>query len=625
MIAQDKDLTGILKKYLSHIVYVDDKFKIPWKISVDESAVRPPRRSRRRTSQNMEPEPIEMGDGEKEKGNLESFCGFVQENYPEILLTPILYNGTKGDINLNLHMRNARLLILDWNLSEDRPDKVTAVNLLQNVEFSGQLRFCVIYTSNLKDARDEFIEKVPYVRVSGLQTGEYKDKNKEAIYEYVRADSVIYMLCEKAEFDFDMIIGALTEVFIHEIGYFPIAFIDMISRLEDKVPEYLNKFSHPFDKLLLLQTSSDGLPLVDVYGSINHMVMNNIQADIDLDPAVLESIYKEQLRQIEVLLEDREEFEERLEKSIPIIKEKLECDKKSREIVCGLEPEEYRSIIKKAVSVPGDLTKGISKASAAMAKLCGERKAEELLEESDIPKGQSEKIKKELVRIYRREMEEKMKKIIPACLMILTAPEQNYNINSLITSLKTVPYDEGKRQFSRIFAECYEEKGGNMCLKTGSDKKPSLALLQNKLSPGDIFFKRNMESREIDGCYLCIVPACHLIRPKKVEGNIVLVKGEIVEDQPQKPLKDSEHFTILPGTEDENKPIHVIWKYHRIHEIDLKKISLEDYEALYRPYHLTYEYIRQIVGEFVSFYSKSGVEELFLKSDISLERLLTQQ
>lgn len=625
MIAQDKDLTGILKKYLSHIVYVDDKFKIPWKLSVDESAARPPRRSQRRISQNMELKPTELGDGEKKKRNLESFCEFVQESYPGILLTPILYNGAKGDKNLHLHMRNARLLILDWNLSEDRPDNVTAVNLLQSMEFSGQLRFCVIYTSNLKDAKAEFIEKVAYVRESGLQTGEYKEKNKEAVYEYVRADSVIYMLCEKDKFDFDMIIGALTEVFIHEIGYFPIAFIDMISRLEDKVPEYLNKFSHPFDKLLLLQTSADGLPLVDVYGSINHMVMNNIQADIDLDPAVLESIYKEQLRQIEVLLEDREAFEERMEKSISIIKEKLECDKRNREIVCGLETEEYRSIIKKAISVPADLAKGISKASAAMAKLCGERKAEKLLEESNIPKEQSEKIKKELVRIYRKELEEKMKKIIPACLMILTAPEQNYNINNLITSLKTVPYDEEKRQFSQIFAECYDEESGNMYLKAGSDKKPLLALLQNKLNPGDIFFKRNTKTKRIEGCYLCIVPACHLLRPKKVEGNIVLVKGEIVEGQPKEQLKTSEHFTILPGTEDENKPVHVIWKYHRIHEIDLKKISLAEYEALYRPYRLTYEYIRQIVGEFVSFYSKSGVEELFLKSDISLERLLTQQ
>lgn len=620
---KDGDLTKILKKYLSHIVYVDDEFKIPWKLSTDEPVGRPPRRNRRRISQDMESVPAE--EGEEEKRNLESFCEFVQENYPEILLTPILYKGTKGDINLFLHMKNARLLILDWNLSEDRPEKVTAVNLLQSMEFSGQLRFCVIYTSNLKDAKDEFIEKVPYVRESGLKKGVFKEKNKGAIYEYVRADSVIYMLCEKDKFDFRMIIGALTEVFIHEIGYFPIAFIDMISRLEEKVPEYLNKFSHPFDKLLLLQTSADGLPLVDVYGSINHMVMNNIQADIDLDPAVLESIYKEQIHQIEVLLEDREQFEERLEKSIPIIKEKLECDKRSREIVCGLETEEYRSIIEKAVSVPSDLTRGISKASAAMAKLCGERKAEKLLEESHIPKEQSEKIKKELVRIYRRELEEKMRKVIPACLMILTAPEQNYNINSLITSLKTVSYDEEKQQFSQIFAECYEEKSGHMCLKAGSDEKPSLALLQNKLNPGDVFFRRNAEGRDIDACYLCIVPACHLLRPKKVEGNIVLVKGEIVEGQPKEQLKASEHFTILPGTEDENKPIHVIWKYHRIHEIDLKKIPLKDYEALYRPYHLTYEYIRQIVGEFVSFYSKSGVEELFLKSDVSLERLLTQQ
>jgi hypothetical protein len=621
---QDKDLTGILKKYLSHVVYVDDEFKIPWQLSGKESAKRPPRRSRRKeTDADMEPQQEE----EKEKGNLESFCEFAQEHYPEILLTPILYKGVKGNDNLHLHMKNARLLILDWNLTNDAPDKVTAVNLLEDEDFSGQLRFCVIYTSNLPDAKKEFVEKMPFVKGQGLEKRVYKKAgtDKERTYEYVRADSVIYMLCEKDKFDFDMIINALTEIFIDEIGYFPIAFIDMISRLEEKVPDYLNKFSHPFDKLLLLQTSADGLPLVDVYGTISNMVMNNIRSDIDLDTAVLENIYEKQIHQIDVLVQDREMFQERLSKSLPIIRERLECDEKSKEIVCGLKPEEYREIIKKAISTPGDLTKGIVKASVAMAKLCGERKAEKMLAENGISEESCGGLKKELSQSYRRAFEEKMKKILPVCLMILTAPEQSYNINNLITSLKTVSYEDKKQRFSQIFEKCYEKEDKDMCLKSGEDGKMSLALLQNKLCPGDIFFRKNAKTRKIDACYLCIVPACHLLRPKKVEGNIVFVKGEIAEGNRQGPLKHSEHLTILPDPENENTSIHVIWKYHSIQEIDLKKIAVADYEALYRPYRLTYEYIRQIVGEFVSFYSKSGVEELFLKSDVSLERLLMQE
>ena len=157
-----------------------------------------------------------------------------------------------------------------------------------------------------------------------------------------------------------------------------------------------------------------------------------------------------------------------------------------------------------------------------------------------------------------------------------------------------------------------------MYLKT-NDKGPSgLALLQNKLKPGDILFKKGEE--EI--CYLCILPSCHLLRPKKVEGNIIFVKGRIVEHRPEQTLRDSEHFTILPGIEDGNVPIRVIWQYHRIAEIDLNRIPPEDFASWFRPYRLSYEYIRQLVGEFVAFYSKSGVEELFLESDASLEHLL---
>ena len=95
--------------------------------------------------------------------------------------------------------------------------------------------------------------------------------------------------------------------------------------------------------------------------------------------------------------------------------------------------------------------------------------------------------------------------------------------------------------------------------------------------------------------------------------------------KPDRNLKDSEHFTILPGIEDENQILRVVWQYHRIVNLDLKKVSMDDYENLYRPYRLTYEHIRQIMGEFVSFYSKSGVEELFLKADTALDYLLLRK
>lgn len=265
MTAYADSLVDILKRYLSHVVYIDDEFRVSWQSKEEESSSKPSRRSRRVS---VKQEPVEeMEETEGPQNNLEAFCKIMRQEYPELLVTPVVYEEPMDMDNLVLHMKNARLLVLDWKLSE----QITAVSLLNRAEFAGQLRFCVIYTSNLEEAKEEFILKIPNAKRDGFRKGECKGN----AYDYIRVDSVIHMLCEKSKFDFHMIMEALIHIFIEEIGYFPIAFIDMISGLEEKVPYYLNEFSVPFDKLLLLQTSSDGLPVREMYHVISDMVVNN--------------------------------------------------------------------------------------------------------------------------------------------------------------------------------------------------------------------------------------------------------------------------------------------------------------------------------------------------------------
>lgn len=600
-------LAEILKRYLNHIVYIDDEFKISWNTR-EHDEEKPPRRSSRKYAGSQ----AEQDDSAVLESNLEAFCKIVRREYPEILLTPVVYEEPMDIENLVIHMKQARMLILDWSLSE----RVTAVKLLKRAEFFGQLRFCVIYTSKLDDAKREFINEIPNVKRDGLKRGECRGKE----YEYVRADSVIYLICEKDKFDFHMIMSSLTEIFIQEIGYFPVAFLDMVARLEEKVPYYLNQFSCPFDKLLMLQINSDGLPMNDVYHTMNDMVVNNIRADINLDESVLDGIFENQIYLLKQLSGDEERFQERLYKSLDIISDRLECPESERALLKEIPLEHYKKVIEKAVLNPRDLSKGLHSASEMLAKQYGIQKAERLIAESGAADGNAG-IKKELSRLYRQQFRQKAEKIFPACLMILTNPDESYQINRLITSLKIVNYKDGDNVFPEIFRDCYTQEEEYMCLKTEAGR-PKLGLLQNKLNSGDILYKRE---GGIEKCYLCIVPSCHILRPKKVDGNILFVEGRIVSEKPDRNLKDSEHFTILPGVEDENKLMRVIWQYHKIVSLDLNRILCSDFENLRRPYKLTYEYVRQIMGEFVAFYSKSGVEELFLKADSSLEHLLLRR
>ncbi len=613
MVACAESLVKILKQYLNHIVYIDDEFKISWPIEEKEETPSPSRKSRI-VQKNVEMQQS-IEKSEKIESNLEVFCKTMHKMYPEILLTPLVYEETMDVENLLIHMKNARMLVMDWKLSE----RMTAIQLLNKAEFSGQLRFCVIYTSNLPDAEKDFIDKIPNAKQDALKRGNCKDKS----YDYIRVNSVLYMICEKDKFNFHMIMDSLVNIFIREVGYFPIAFIDMIARLERRVPYYLNEFSYPFDKLLLLQTSSDGLPVGEVSHTISNMVMNNIKTDIDLDENVLNGIYENQIHLLSDILNNDEEFKNKLCKSLDVIFDRLECTEENRSILRSISTEEYKEIIKKAISDFMNLSKGIHKASESMAKLYGKKKAEKIINENGII-GESSKVKSELIRLYKEQFKEKAEKIFPACLMVLANPEESYDVNRLVTSLKVVNYKEGERKISDIFQECYDLKEEEMCIKTDNNG-PKLGLLQNKLNSGDILYKKETENGEVGTFYLCIVPSCQLLRPKKVEGNILFVEGKIVSEKPNEQLKDSEHFTILPGIDDKNKLVRVVWKYHRIVALDLNKISCSDYENLYRPYRLTYEYVRQIIGEFVAFYSKSGVEELFLKADSSLDHLLLRR
>ncbi|MDD3417321.1 MAG: response regulator receiver domain [Lachnospiraceae bacterium] len=609
---QKHDLSKILREYLSQIVYIDDTFEVTWNLEKEENPKKPSKSNRYigKSIENSDAKPAKP-----EKSKFETFCEFVQITYPEILLTPILYSSRTKDDQLLLHMKNARLLILDWSLAS----KTTAVKLLNEADFSGQLRFCVIYTSKLVEAKAEFINEMKGVKKQGLLPGKWDKEN----YEYIRADSTIYMICEKDKFDFDMIIKALTDVFVKEIGYFPIAFIDMIAGLEQKVPYYLNKFAQPFDKLLLLQTNADELPLEDMYHTVSDMVINNIRSDIDLDEQVLKSIYSKQVESLETLIETEDLFNERLVRTLDITLGKLECDDKVKSAIKKISNENYKKIVNKVIKKQDNLYKGIEEAGRFMAKCCADHMAEEMLQGFVGDEQHQNKIKKELSGMYKIQFEKKIKKVLPACLITLLNPEQDYEINNLITSLKTISYEEEEQRFNKIFYDCYNEKDDTMVLKCNTQDHPQFILLQNKLKTGDILFEKE-DIDEKSTAYLCIVPSCHMLRPKKVDGKILFLKGRIVKDYPTQTLKDNQHFTILPEV-NEKGLVHVIWQYHDVVSIDMSIIKKEEFFSYYRPYRLAYEYTRQIVGEFVSFYSKSGVEDLFFKSDISLHQLMTKK
>ena len=146
--------------------------------------------------------------------------------------------------------------------------------------------------------------------------------------------------------------------------------------------------------------------------------------------------------------------------------------------------------------------------------------------------------------------------------------------------------------------------------------------LRNKFHYGDILI-RNRKGSATE-YLLCISPPCDVCRPGKVKLNICFINGlEVPEAELTVKRKENVHISVLPinnGCKTDLK--YVAWRLFDIVKFDLGK--KEDYESICsysRPFMMSEQYSRQIGNLFTSYFSRAGVDELFMKSAQNLRAL----
>ena len=148
----------------------------------------------------------------------------------------------------------------------------------------------------------------------------------------------------------------------------------------------------------------------------------------------------------------------------------------------------------------------------------------------------------------------------------------------------------------------------------------------NKVKQGDVFFRYAKDrSTQVEECYLCIMPKCHMLRPDKIDGKLQLIKGMVKDAKSGRVLRENEHLTLLPNPRMENQTLFVTWQFYNVFSMDLEYLDSETYDGLYREYRLDDDYVRQIMGEFNAFYAKVGVEEIFAKNNIIFPGILARE
>lgn len=620
MDTQHKDrMKSILKEYLNHITYIDDEFNVSWEETTEEVLGRPSRSGSYGDKRNVTEQ-----DGTKDsKGSLWDFCVYMQKKHPTISLIPVPYFQNMEQKALQNYIDTAKLLVVDWNLSKGAPK--TAINVIKESNFKNLFKLCVIYTSDIKGAKDDFYENMGY-KEEEIKNGKTGNKN----YFYVKDNANLFMLCEKSQFSFDDIIQEFTEIFINEMGYFSISFIQMFSNMEKQIPRYLNDFKEPFDSLFLLQTISDEMPLLDLNHVLDNMVIGRLKSDIHLDEAILEGIYYQKIDDIIELVNNGPDFKTRLWQGLKRICESKKGCKKAIEVLEKIDVSDYKELILEAVSDKEQLFLSIQEVGGKFADKFLEIKFfEDFSGIDNIGQKQKDLMLGKYKKAERKEIKEHVINAIPILLLMLLEPENEWNqtLRKLIFMLKIYRYSGNEVKFSDIFEGCYEaDKIGNMCLRKTNSKCHNWDLVHNKIKHGDIFFKYGTEGeKKIDECYLCIMPECHAMRPEKIDGRLQMIKGVVEKKKTHKILRQSEHLTVLPNPIEERETLFITWQFHNIYSIDLERINKLEYLTLHREYRLDEDYIQQIIGEFISFYSKVGVEEIFVKNNIIFSELLVNQ
>lgn len=612
------EMEAILKDYLNHITYIDDDFKIAWQEDDDEVLKRP-----RRSGTYAQREKNKGKTEEPEKKNsLWDFCLFMQKKYPDVSLIPVPYFEGITENALQNYIDSAKLLIIDWELESNAAK--TAIDIIKKSNFKNLFKLCVIYTSNLTQAREDFYENMGYAE-ERIKTGGEGNKR----YTYVRDNANLFMLCEKSQFTFDDIIREFTNLFLKEIGYFSISFIEMFSRLEKQIPHYLNDFKEPFDSLLLLQAISDNMPLVDLNYELDNMVMSTLRDDIHLNGNILEKICYQKIEDIKSLIDKGKitDLNTRIEVSRERICKSIEGCSKAGNILKRIDISEYKEFILQAISNKDRMYLSIQEAGGKFADRYLEIEfADSIAQIEELNDAKKANLWKEYRKLKSKEIKKKIIDAIPIFLIMILEPEKEWNqtLRKLIFMLKIRKYKKSEIEMKDIFGDCYtEDTEGNMELKKAGKKNRNWQLIYNKVKQGDVFFRYNQgNTAQVDDCYLCIMPKCHALRPDKIDGKLQLIKGVVKDKKSNKMLRENEHLTILPNPRMENQTLFVTWQFYNLFSIDLECFPKEDYNGLHREYRLDDDYVRQIMGEFNAFYSKVGVEEIFAKNNIIFPGIL---
>ncbi|WIV11085.1 response regulator receiver domain [Proteiniborus sp. MB09-C3] len=551
-----------------------------------------------------------------DESNLELLLENLQQNYKNIIIFPYKYNSHTKTKDLVEHIQCSNFTIIDWQLKPG----LTAVNVLKDVICTeDQMRLIVVYTQNFNEAENDFKDNFDDMIFYDGKT----ESNKN--YKYTIHNSSLIMLCSKVStdsFDIEEIIDTFASLLVEQYGYFPVVFFDTILELNKKTGKLLKKFSQPFETLLILQSQSQGYNYNDLPKELTSLITNHINEEIVVNENIINAIYSSINNNIHKLQElDKSTLDKKIKEVIALLEKKHKKEKEYKHNLEALSQIDV-SLFKECINII-DLSpaKWEESLNLIVTKISDDFITKrimiyinklELLNKIDSP--DKESIIKELIdntdKVIKNEYVKWLKEVLPILFTMLSNDNITNSISQLIGTLKLTSYENNDLT---NLSDLIIFKDNNKIIL-----EETKVNLKNFFHSGDIIIDCNEINMKNDTYLLCITPPCDVFRPERVDFKLNFIKGKVHSDIPErKHLRENQHVTIIPDHRTK-KLVPIVWNFYDIQIFDLKcKEEINRLITCKRPYRLNNNYIRQIIGKYIAFYSRVGVDEIFIKNSQS--------
>lgn len=607
-----------LKDYFSTVTYIDDRFDHcivdePIDFGDEEFEDTPPLPAVILDDISVDTGELKA-DASAEEKDTEVNLSFIltalnDEKYADVRFTPVLFKDNLEKEVLVRKIQESPLTLIDWKLGA----KEKAFDFINQLfETTKQLKVIVVYTSNYLEAIDA-MQKDAHLKDCVEISAAKRD------FSCYRCNyQSLLIIAAKQSYNLEAILKIIPEVFIDNCGLMPVALLDYMASAHHVSDELFGAFCHPFEDVYWLQMYFSELSEADIPSAIAEFIQNKICEACGIAPQISDEMFAYYKHRLNDLTEKHdEEATEVFHAALNALRPHLQG---SNIVFCdALLKVDYKQI-KDACALAirdsktwGELMEKFSTVLSAAKAIIVNQKVASLLDpfsSLEIPEELTEKIDQHKVQVHEKiakqvdtECATFSSEIFPVLVQILaSSPDILFSGVELVRNLKYRNYDNVDLRV--ILSDGKELK---------RDEKGSY--LRNKFHYGDVLIR---DKKGIPTEYLlCISPPCDVCRPSKIKLNICFIKGmEIPEKELTVKRKENIHISVLPINDNGHEELkYVAWRLFDVVKFDLGK--KEDYEEICnyrRPFMMSEQYSRQIGNLFTSYFSRAGVDELFMKS-----------